>query len=124
MTNQRAIHFGVVPIDPDPQADPVSVDGHTDPSDEFELAPTIYVSGSWKCWGPADQDTDGDQTLHVVANQVNHPTLIEALRSGLGQLLGPNSRLLDYAVVTDAEDYSDVIGVQAGGFFYRQARDA
>lgn len=63
------LHFGVYPH-PDHTA---YIAGNFDPSAEALLPIGIgnlhteaYVSGSWGCWGPADQETDGDESLHVV----------------------------------------------------------
>ena len=63
------LHFGVYPH-PDHTA---YVFGVSDPSNEVQipmLLPGVeteaFVSGSWGCWGPADQETDGDESLHVV----------------------------------------------------------
>lgn len=109
MSARLAVHFGIVPIDPDPQARPVSIDGHEGTRTEillFSETVEAYVSGSWACWGPADQDTDGDQTLHVVAYCKGGEA--RAVRERLVAKLGENSRLLDYVVVTDPEDHSHV----------------
>lgn len=109
-----ALHFGVYPKLAHQGAE---IDGHGDPQDEREIlldttAPTVYISGSWACWGPADQDTDGDHSLHVVAYAPHlRPDRLLALRHRLSGLLHPESRLLDYAVVTTAEDWSEQVAV-------------
>ena len=69
-----ALHFGIMPTQP---GFTPSIYGHDDPAqsetlvdlswiDPKRVDPKAYVSGSWACWGPDDQDTDGDNSLHVV----------------------------------------------------------
>lgn len=100
-----AIHIGVVPDEP--TAVP-AVDGHEDPTTELRITLAghdAYVSGSWACWGPADQESDGDTTLHVVATvDVDEDSLgdaVDSLRRSLDERVSRGSRLLDYVVVSD-----------------------
>lgn len=106
------LHFGVVATDG--PATP-TVDGHEDPSVEhrFELSGVeIIVSGSWACWSPADQDTDGDNSLHlvtVVGAKDDREAVDLAGRIGdkLVPRLGRGSRLLDYGVISAATTWSE-----------------
>lgn len=111
-----ALHFGVYPEDI--LADEAEVVGHIDPNEEHPFVCGMYaafVSGSWRCWGPADQDTDGDESLHVLvvlsAGDTPTPRLAEEVRDNLWDALGEGSRLLDYAIVTSAEDWSDDVSI-------------
>lgn len=116
-----ALHFGVYPEDI--LADQATVDGHYDAEEEHPFLVDAnehgtfagFVSGSWACWGPADQDSDGDESLHVLVvlgtgDKVT-PDLAEEVRGAVWDLLGRGSRLLDYALVTSAEDWSDDVSI-------------
>ena len=117
-----ATHFGVVPDTashpnmvekPVIQFSPTHI--HDDPSEETLLwkgpGVTAYVSGSWKCWAPADQETEGDISLHVVVytpmfpsiNQLDY--LVESLWNDVEDGRG---RVVDYAWVGSAEDWSEL----------------
>ncbi len=116
----NAIHFGAYPIRPFKEA---TIDNHFDAETEHPVVlPTrsfagraAVVSGSWACWGPADQESDGDESLHIVvilgSSERVRAELAEELRWELLDLAGEDTRLLDYAVVTEAEDWSEVTGV-------------
>lgn len=107
-----ALHFGVVPVAPLAIA---GVAGWSNPNVEHPfpfLGTTAYVSGSWACWGPADQETDGDDTLHVLvyveAEEDDLPEVAQRLGSVLEEnYISEGSRLLDWGVVSDPEDFSD-----------------
>lgn len=128
MTDTLALHFGVYPRDPQ-GFDDVLVDGHGDASTEHPFLLNAYrygnrsafVSGSWGCWGPADQGTDGDNSLHVlvVLGSVEKVTteLVDALLLALSEVT--EARILDYAWVTSAEDWADTraIATFAGGVY-------
>lgn len=112
-----AVHFGIYP-----SSAGLNVDGHSDPGDEHEiiLPPALEaegviatISGSWRCWGPADQLSDGDKSLHIVVTtpqfdadpyDVNH---IDDIFKALTTLPGVKGRWLDYAVVTNPDDWSE-----------------
>lgn len=57
------VHFGVYPHG----TGELHVAGHGQTKVEYRFADRFVVSGSWGCWGPDDQDTDGDDSLHVLA---------------------------------------------------------
>lgn len=115
------LHFGVLPLDLFGEA---SVQGHTDPEREFHFPiwpwgredfPAI-VSGSWEVWGPADQAEDPVQTtLHVLVEVPHRLHDREALdlRSALWSYVGEGCRLVDYALLTPADDWSRVTAVYA-----------
>lgn len=120
-----ALHFGVYPEDI--LADEASVDGYTDASEEHPFLLDLnergnyaaFVSGSWLCWGPADQDTDGDESLHVLVvlgtgDEVT-ADLVEEIRAAVWDTLGRGARLLDYAWVTTAEDWADTKAIATFG---------
>ena len=111
-----ALHFGVYPRDPH-CFDDVLVDGHGDASSEHPFLLRTYthgnraafVSGSWGCWGPADQDTDGDNSLHVLVvlgtDESATTTLVQDILLTLCDQ-HTEGRVLDYAIVSSAEDWS------------------
>ncbi len=112
-----ALHFGVYPRDLlDPR---LSVDNHEDAGSEHPfLLPTYthgnyaaFVSGSWGCWGPADQDSDGDESLHVLVvlgtADVADSVLVQDVLLSLHDTITLEGRVLDYAWVTTAEDWGD-----------------
>jgi len=112
-----ALHFGVYPRDPQ-GFDDVLVDGHGDASSEHPFLLSTYthgtrsafVSGSWGCWGPADQDTDGDNSLHVlVVLGTNEDADVALVQDVLLSLCdqATEGRVLDYAIVSSAEDWSE-----------------
>lgn len=118
------IHFGVTPKNL--LRYEASVNDWTDRDEEYAFALVTpvgpfraFVSGSWACWGPDDQDTDGDgATLHVAVYLDNEgPITIkqaEAIREGLWDTIGEGNRLLDYAVVSTHE-WSEVVQVATWG---------
>lgn len=98
-------HFRRHPADADPDPMP-SVDGHDDPAVEypFGLATSVgtlgaYVSGSWACWGPADQESDGDSSLHVVVDVPDEQFSTDVVREAYRAL---RSRLADEDYLGDA----------------------
>jgi hypothetical protein len=110
----HVIHFGVYP---ERGASMPLVDGHHDSTGEYEF--TLYppngvgeakaiVSGSWACWGPADQLTDGDDSLHVLVYVDHVPTTaeVEALHYALGDVT--SGRILDHAWIGSSEDWSEI----------------
>jgi hypothetical protein len=107
-----ALHYGVV-VD-DPSRTPTFL-GHHDASTElpFTIAGLQgYVSGSWACWGPADQRTDGDNSLHVVmlvdaADDEEAAGIADDLRVPLWLNIGGGARLLDYVVLSDGDAWSE-----------------
>lgn len=72
---------------------------------------TAYIEGSWTDWGPDGYDQE--DTLHVVVEFDHKPSSEEILtaRRDLHARLFRESRLVDYAVITTKEDWSDVRGV-------------
>lgn len=122
----HALHFGVVPTE---QAATPTIDGHEDPSVEHHFHVNgleITVSGSWACWGPADQDTAGDNSLHVVTVVDTHDDRTTADLAGrigdqLATRLGRGSRLLDYGVVSAATAWSEhqLVFLRYGRTLYR-----
>lgn len=124
----HAIHFGAYSDAPDAGIEVPNVYGHDDPEGLHEPitlgngmgALTAYVSGSWACWGPADNgewdepDSDGDASIHVVVNVPDHiritPEFLLALRWAVydgDPSNDANYRLLDHAIVSDSEDWSE-----------------
>jgi hypothetical protein len=106
---QFAIHFGFA-------RDDRPMNGDVDRSTETVL-PLVwplqgleaFVSGSWKCWGPADQDTDGDDTIHVLVhtNQRDMTDAIqEAVIAALQKYDGCMVHPIAEPVVTTVEDHS------------------
>lgn len=117
-------HFGVIPqythinerrrpiIDCGTNTDG-SMRLHDDPCVETMLwrAPgvTAWVSGSWACWGEQDQETEGDESLHVVVFTAEEPTekqlddFFEALRMDVDTGEGEGV-VLDYAFITRRDD--------------------
>lgn len=81
---------------------------------DSEVKHEAWVSGSMGCWGPADQDTDGDNTLHVV---VHFPRIddqevlvdfIVAAYIAVGDNLDPETGVpMMHGYLTDAVDYSE-----------------
>jgi len=120
------IHFGMFSgVDSDKPLETIRLAGHNDPSTEVEVdlpavmsdsGIKIFISGSWDCWGPADQETDGDgYSLHVL---VQTPELsakhVSDLRSfvefGLPDEDSGQCSLLDYCYVT-TDDWSEITHV-------------
>lgn len=134
ITNEFALHFGVYP-----NADgALSIVGHSDPEVEHEIDLTFggtagapptglraFISGSWGCWGPADQSSydakgslveasEGDRSLHVVFTMPSgmDPFAAESVLRVWDVLRTITvGRLLDYAVTTDQGDWSAQQGV-------------
>lgn len=114
------VHFGIHRVHP--RHEEPKFRGHSNPSEEKEIllrdiGETVYVSGSWKCWGPADQATDGDSTLHVLVITDRfarmRDSLLEdwlvSLHHEIGEGAVAGCLAYDYAVLT-TDDHSDVIG--------------
>lgn len=109
-----------------------TVDRHQDPMIErrFEVNGfAITVSGSWACWGPADQETDGDNSLHVVTvvgtdDEQQIMDLAGRIGDQLTLRLGRGSRLLDYGVVSAASAWSEdqFVFLRYGRSLYRPVR--
>ena len=116
------LHLGIYPTNGMLPA----FDLHTDPEVEYEVLldlgefPSVsgWVSGSWACWGPADQATDGDRSLHLVLDVTDIMIVIgnvyQAVKIWLDKLilaiepgLPQHCRLLDFGVMT-TEDHSEV----------------
>jgi hypothetical protein len=115
-----ALHFGVYPTAEPGSLDKLAVAGYSDRNHErhFRLETrqagsyTAFVSGSWKCWGPADQATDGDDSLHVVVYPDNGQTIDEFLAQELTEALWASTRhgrVIDVALVTLDADWSVVL---------------
>lgn len=124
----HAIHFGAYLDAPDAGIEVPNVYGHDNPEglhERIHLGNGIgamvetYVSGSWACWGPADNsewkdpDSDGDASIHIVVNVPDHfqitPEFVLALRWAIydgDPSNDANYRLLDHAVISDADDWS------------------
>lgn len=110
-----ALHFGILPTAP---GFTPSIYGHDDPAqsetlvdlswiDPKRVDPKAYVSGSWACWGPDDQDTDGDNSLHVVVYVTEVTSdLVGRIGAALEIGLNSQSRLMDYVIVSDADNWS------------------
>ncbi len=117
MSDTLALHFGVYPRDPY-GFDAVSVDNHEDANEEHPFLLSTYthgirsafISGSWGCWGPADQDTDGDNSLHVLVilgeGEAASVDLVQDVLLSLHDTTNLTGRVLDYAIVSSAEDWS------------------
>lgn len=114
------IHFGVHRVNT--RHEMARFRGHSDPTAEKEfllrdIGQDVIVSGSWGCWGPADQATDGDSTLHILARTDRFTRMSDQLlRDWLLSLFRAvnydsdnGCRAYDFAVLT-TEDHSDVIG--------------
>jgi hypothetical protein len=116
-TKTHDIHFGIYPN----LAGKVSVSGHKDPTEEVNLIlpPALeaagmeaYVSGSFKCWGPADQATDGDHSLHVLVRTPNlggsdDIAWLAQIFEALTTLPRTHGRWLDYAIISQSDDWSE-----------------
>ena len=113
-----AIHFGIYP-----SPGGLMVNGYKDNTVERELVlpPALemkgdlaVVSGSWKCWGPADQGTDGDQSLHVVVRTRALGTAgddeghLQSIFDALTAMPGTHGRWMDYALISTDHDWSDM----------------
>lgn len=168
--NLTMFHFGIYPVEQQPvtnlktgEKEPTlsraSVQGHTSTTEEFEidLGPAspkglqAWVSGSWGCWGAADQSdftdegglleqSEGDFSLHVVfaspPGDVPPDTAgaINIMYSFLKTVIGETDRVLDYGIVT-TEDHSEVlevvtflgnpflVGYKNAGVTYARSRD-
>lgn len=115
-----AVHYGVIPSDDDPNfcTMPLLVvngEHHNNPEKETllwrDLQHKAWVSGSWACWGPFDQDVQGDKSLHVLIQTDDDPTIemcnswrfmiMDALEDGDG-------RLLPYAYIS-TDDHSEIL---------------
>lgn len=121
---KHLIHFGVYPISGvyPSRGRPIAglhLDGHNDPNIEHQVTlPDVmvgdgvtkcFVSGSWGCWGPADQATDGDASLHVVyeSDSISATRLADLHAFTHYSLPDEDSapfRVLDYALVS-TEDW-------------------
>lgn len=110
-------HFGIVPEEDDLnfQTPPMLVSGgrnHFLRDQETMLwrSPdvTAWVSGSWACWGPQNQDTEGDLSLHVKIYTPHIPTVnqLQAFWNSLWNNIskGGNGRVIDYAIITGHGD--------------------
>ena len=124
----HAIHFGAYETEPLDGLSVPTVYGHSSPEGLHEPitlgygmgALTAYVSGSWACWGPADNGYDpaegwgdGDPSIHIVVSVPDHiritPEFLLDLRHAIyaGETgNSANYRLLDYAVISDDQDWS------------------
>lgn len=114
-----ALHLAVYPTG----AIRPKVSGHTERTIEHEIDLTFggtagpvpeglraFVSGSWACWGPADQETEGDDSLHVVFHTPEvTPEAVLIMWDMLR--MDCDGRLLDYGVITWVENYSKVTDV-------------
>lgn len=117
-----ALHFGIYPVyrddgfapdDPGFELEAWGGDFHSDPNVEVEIldhgfADTrVFISGSWGCWGPADQETDGDQSLHILVqtNRRDAPFIWGIYEMLLQRIV--SGRPLDYGTITDGQDHSE-----------------
>lgn len=78
---------------------------------------TAWVSGSWKCWGPQDQGTEGDLSLHVAVYTPEMPS--RALLSDMWESLHLDVHdgrgvLLHHAYITK-RDHSEILYVVTFG---------
>jgi hypothetical protein len=115
--NTHVIHFGIYPINSEDEA---AFGGYRDSRTHHTtwfktaLSPIeLEIEGSWKCWGTADQDTDGDNSLHLwffVRTDVSVATLVY-VHEAINRLAEQEGcRALDYAVIT-TEDWSTTVKV-------------
>lgn len=112
--NATHIHFGIFPDNEDiaPYIQGEAGREHSSTSEEEMLwrSPglTAWVSGSWECWGPADQATEGGSSLHVVIFMYDMPS--EELLQDIHQALAvstPESRVLEHGYIT-TNDHSEI----------------
>lgn len=108
-----AMHFGLYASTPDGRP---SFMGHDDPNREavftgalpspFSACP-LFVSGSWRCWGEHDQDTDGDESLHVMV-YLRDPDVdrLDLLRAAVIGTVAFAGEWLDWGTVTSSRDWS------------------
>lgn len=138
MSETLALHFGVYPRDRE-GFDGVSVDNYENASEEHPFLLHTYthgiysafVSGSWGCWGPADQDTDGDNSLHVLvvlgASDTADSDLAQDVLLSLHDTVNLTGRVLDYAWITTAEDWAETRAVAtftpSGSVYVNRIRD-
>lgn len=109
-----ALHFGVVPTEAHEgvggihEIDSGAILTSKTEEVEIDLGSDVraFISGSWACWGPADQDSEGDDSLHILVqtNSLVAQDVLTLARS-LGALLN-GDRMLDYAIVSDCGDWS------------------
>lgn len=113
-----ALHFGLYPKD-QPGYPNASYAGHSDAATEVNLTGILlspftecptFVSGSWGCWGPDDQDSDGDQSLHVTVYlaTMDAATLDLARAAVLDHVNAGD--MLTWGTVTTSADWSLTLG--------------
>lgn len=102
------IHFGLY-------GDGARFMNHADRAIEFTapmdiVAGDVTVSGSWACWGTADQRTDGDKSLHLCVTVEKIPSA-KKLRLMRAELYGRanQGRVLDYAIITPTDNWSNQV---------------
>lgn len=67
-----------------------------------------YVSGSWKCWGPANQDTEGDHSLHVVIYTSRYGREdLKNLRNAIMALPGTCGQTLPDPIISTVGNWSE-----------------
>lgn len=109
-TPRYALHIGIYPIEN--TGGVPRVNGHDSKREELALilSPTIrgWVSGSWACWGTADQDTDGDDSLHVVVGLDSLDNdVVDKVRDWVRESMSKDCRLLDYSILSDYAEWSE-----------------
>lgn len=108
--NSDILHFGIVS------------DGSV-PEDRWLPAGFISDGDSFMNWGdPGPDGRQRDMTLHVIKvvpetdmdsiDAIQHiKRRIDWERESLSKALGPNERLADYVVITDADDWGERVRV-------------
>lgn len=112
------MHFGIYPTGDEP----VTIQGlAVSPTEETLLSlegtgiPEVAaVRGSWSCWGTKDQETDGDESLHVEVSWGGavvtlSPVVVEAVYDLLVASV-ENGRVLDHVYIS-GKDHSELIYV-------------
>jgi len=132
MSDTKVLHFGIYPLD---REDEACFSGYKDSTATKDywfktlVGPvSVQVEGSWKCWGTADQDTDGDNSLHLwmyVSPRVQ-PNILGIVWNELDRIARESGNAaLDFAILT-TEDWSEVEAVLTfrGGCFQYAVKEA
>lgn len=131
MSDTLVLHFGVYPLG----EAPAEFDEHDDQTVSKDVwfktlvgPVNVQIDGSWKCWGTADQDSDGDDSLHLwmYVSPTVSTSIYGIVHDEIDRLARESgSRALDYAILTD-EDWSDVVAVYTfvGGTHRHEVREA
>jgi hypothetical protein len=108
-----AIHFGIVPRDPDDPLEKARL-GPLTADDDVQVYLSsgleVYLAGSWRTWGESPAE---DNDLHVVLHPHGGPLRVQIaeVRYRLVAGLDDGCRVLDYAVLSSRLVWSEQLGV-------------